>query len=291
MVRRKRADRDEVGYDSLNKGPRMLPSSKMDSSLERIRRAELESLRRWFHAGMRVLEIGGGSGFQSAIMASWGCDIVSIDLEKNASPQLQYFQTQYFTVRPYDGLHLPFADAEFDLVYSSNMLYHVRPLHDFLAQIRRVLRPGGVALHVLPSVTWRLGTSLAHYVWLAKRVMRGRRDTRPAGRPAAGGPESPENAPRAPWIKRLARLLWAPPLGPSSSAFEELFTFRSARWMAAFRKAGFEEIEMSTNGLFYTGCMLNPDMPIEARRRWSARLGSACYIFSMRRPEISGSHG
>jgi SAM-dependent methyltransferase len=267
----------------------MLPSSKMDTPLERIRRAELESLRRWFHAGMRVLEIGGGSGFQSAIVASWGCDIVSIDLDRNPSPQLQYFQQQYFPVTPYDGRHLPFADSQFDLVYSSNVLYHVRPLQDFLAQIRRVLKPGGVALHILPSVTWRLGTSLAYYVWLARRI-RARRDSRPADRSTGLGPEAAGATP-APWTKRLARLLGAPPLGPSSSALAELFLFRSARWIAAFQRAGFDQVAMATNGLFYTGCMLNPEMPIEARRRWSARLGSACYVFSMRRPETSASHG
>jgi len=257
----------------------------MDTPLERIRRAELESLRGWFRPGMRVLEIGGGSGFQAAILDSWGCDIVSIDLEQNPSPQQKYFQKEYFIVKPYDGRHLPFDDAQFDMVFSSNMLYHVRPLQEFLAQIRRVLRPGGIALHILPSITWRLATSVVFYVWLAKRIAV-RHKTPPAARQPGLG-----NAPRAPWIQRLARLLWAPPLGPSSSAFAELFEFRSARWIVAFQRAGFEQVKMSTNGLFYTGWILNPDMPIEARRRWSTRLGSACYVFTMRRPETSAPHG
>ncbi len=70
----------------------------MDTPLERIRRAELDSVRRWFRPGARVLELGGGSGFQAAIVASWGCDIVSVDVASKPSPEHQAFQRQYHPV-------------------------------------------------------------------------------------------------------------------------------------------------------------------------------------------------
>jgi SAM-dependent methyltransferase len=254
----------------------------MDTPLERIRRAELDGVRRWFHPGARVLELGGGSGFQAAIVASWGCDIVSVDLPGKPSLERQYFQQQYHPVQAYDGRHIPFSDAEFDLVFSSNMLYHVLPLQDFLAEIWRVLRPGGTALHILPSVSWRVWTNLAYPIHMARLAGPKLRRKGPAGGVREGANAS--RPPRDSWLRRLGRLVWSRPLGPYSSSLAEVFIFRSSRWAADFRRAGFERVEVGSNGLFYTGCILRPAMSLEARRRWAVVLGSACYVISMQRP-------
>jgi SAM-dependent methyltransferase len=45
--------------------------------------------------------------------------------------------------RTFDGVHLPFQDAEFDLVYCKQVLEHVRHPAPLLAEVARVLRPGG----------------------------------------------------------------------------------------------------------------------------------------------------
>ena len=80
----------------------------MDTPHERIRREEVALVKRWIPPGARVLEIGGGSGFQAALLASAGCDIVAIDLEGRPGPTMQGFQKQYWPVQVYDGHHLPF---------------------------------------------------------------------------------------------------------------------------------------------------------------------------------------
>jgi ubiquinone/menaquinone biosynthesis C-methylase UbiE len=133
-----------------------------DTRHERIRRQELELVKRWIRPGSRVLEIGGGSGFQAALLAAWGCEIISIDLAGKASPEKQGFGKQYWPVEAYDGRRLPFGDREFDVVYSSHMLYHVEALPQFLGEMQRVLRPGGLALHLLPSASWRWWTNLTY---------------------------------------------------------------------------------------------------------------------------------
>lgn len=50
-----------------------------------------------------------------------------------------------------DAQALPFADAAFDAVLAMHMLYHVPDRAVAIAELRRVLRPGGVALVVTNS--------------------------------------------------------------------------------------------------------------------------------------------
>src|SRR5262245_8481029 len=131
--------------------------------LIRLRLAEIESVRKWFKPRVRVLEIGGGSGFQASVLSSWGCDVASIDLAENAMGQ-----DNYYPVQVYDGKRLPFSDASVDVVFSSNVLEHIKTISEILAETRRVLKIGGLAVHILPSPSWRLWTSLAHYPFLLK---------------------------------------------------------------------------------------------------------------------------
>jgi SAM-dependent methyltransferase len=50
----------------------------------------------------------------------------------------------------YDGKTLPFADASLDSVFSSEVFEHVFNLDELLAEIRRVLKPGGQFLVTVP---------------------------------------------------------------------------------------------------------------------------------------------
>lgn len=78
-----------------------------------------------------------------------------------------------------DGRHLPFEGGSFDVVWSSNVIEHVGEIDAFEAEIRRVLTPEGLAVHALPTASWRLWTSLALYpklpvllaeLWRTKRA-------------------------------------------------------------------------------------------------------------------------
>ncbi len=97
--------------------------------------AIVRALRATLGAGrLRVLDVGDGAGYLSAFDAD--LDAVSVDLSPTAEPLAG-------TVRlAADGTRLPFPDASFDAVVSSDALEHVPPgLRDgFLAELVRVSR-------------------------------------------------------------------------------------------------------------------------------------------------------
>ena len=55
-----------------------------------------------------------------------------------------------------DAADLPFEDDSFDLIFSSNVLEHVRQLNDAFDEMKRVLAPGGIMIHSMPTGTWKI---------------------------------------------------------------------------------------------------------------------------------------
>ena len=56
-----------------------------------------------------------------------------------------------------DATALPFASGALDRVGSNSVLEHIAYPHQVLAECHRVLRPGGVMVHVMPFVWWLHG--------------------------------------------------------------------------------------------------------------------------------------
>lgn len=52
------------------------------------------------------------------------------------------------------ALSLPFADASFDLVSAFDVIEHCDPEEDALAEVSRVLQPGGTFLMAVPAYQW-----------------------------------------------------------------------------------------------------------------------------------------
>lgn len=90
-------------------------------------------------AGSSILEIGSGppnsvSEFFSGIGPLTGVDVSSEILENTSLTRAEV----------YDGVHLPFPGASFDAAVSNFVMEHVQDPLPHLAEIRRVLRPGGI---------------------------------------------------------------------------------------------------------------------------------------------------
>lgn len=102
---------------------------------------------RW--SGKDVLEIGVGVGSDHHSLASSGARMTALDLSRehlrHTVKHLAYYG--YTTRSTYgDAERMPFADDSFDLVYSFGVLHHTPATEVALAEVLRVLRPGGKAL-------------------------------------------------------------------------------------------------------------------------------------------------
>jgi SAM-dependent methyltransferase len=98
----------------------------------------------------QVLEVGGGPGELSERMQhELGASVRLVDI----SPRMvELARKRGIDAQVGDVQGLPFADGEFDTVVAAWMLYHVPNIDLGLAEIARVLRPGGALIAVTNSV-------------------------------------------------------------------------------------------------------------------------------------------
>ncbi len=94
----------------------------------------------------RVLEVGCGTGAMAGrINALPGVTLVAVDFSERF---VELTAARGVDARQADICYLPFEDDSFDVVYAGWMLYHVRDIDRALAEVRRVLRPGGTFVAV-----------------------------------------------------------------------------------------------------------------------------------------------
>jgi SAM-dependent methyltransferase len=257
-----------------------------------IRHHEIAMISGYLRPGGRVLELGGGTGYQAKLLAERGFEVYSIDL-----PTTNYRQHQVYPVIPYDGRHFPFADGSFDVVFSSNLLEHVEDLAALHRETGRVLRPEGYAVHIMPTSAWRLWTTVAHYIDMVERIAaeiaprlqppdgRSLRSTlrSAAAQSAAGLPAIRSTIGAAVGIARYCAIV--PRHGEKGNALTELFWFSARRWRRHFLTHRLLIEEETAMSLFYTGHMvLGRRLSLRARERVARFAGSACRLWVVRFP-------
>jgi len=246
--------------------------------LRTIREYELDRASVYFPSPVRadgypltILEVGAGTGQQAESLSRKGYKVVAIDL-----PSSHYRDDRVFDVAEYDGRNIPMADKSADVVFSSNVLEHIDEIDAFLEETRRVLRDGGVAVHVLPSSACRFWGIPAHYAWLVRRVF--------ALVASAGKRRVAVEAGRAPRIPRSAGAWWATIFparhGERGNTLSEVYYFSRYWWRRKFQENGFTVVRIQSNGVFYTMANgLADSVGLKVRNRLAAVLGSACHIY------------
>ncbi len=96
----------------------------------------------WLDAkpGESILDLGCGDGQLTLRIASTGARVVGVD----ASPEmLAKARSRGIDAHEGNAESLPFADHSFDAVFSNAVLHWVRDQDAMMAEVRRVLKPGG----------------------------------------------------------------------------------------------------------------------------------------------------
>jgi SAM-dependent methyltransferase len=99
--------------------------------------------------GSEVLDVGCGNGYIAHhLSAMLGTSVTGIDVADSTDAPIDY--------RQYDGREFPAPDASFDAVVSAYVLHHAQDVHLMLEEMKRVLRPGGLAIiyEDIPATAW-----------------------------------------------------------------------------------------------------------------------------------------
>jgi SAM-dependent methyltransferase len=122
--------------------------------------------------GERVLDLGCGAGRHAFEMYRRGADVIAFDQDADELSGVRDLfaamrdagevpEGAEADVKEGDALALPFADGEFDRIVAAEILEHVPADLQALAELVRVLRPGGTIAITVPrwfpeAICWRL---------------------------------------------------------------------------------------------------------------------------------------
>lgn len=144
---------------------------------ERVEKNRYESYGNWMrdfyryhdHAGVRLLEIGYGQGTDLVQYCKGGAECYGVDItETHRTLAIANFASRNLQAQLFleDASDLHFEDAFFDKVVSFGVLHHTPDIEQCVAEVHRVLKPGGtfvISLYHRNSLFW----------WTAKLLKEG----------------------------------------------------------------------------------------------------------------------
>lgn len=140
-------------YDSYYHKPDWWFRFRYDTQVKRKTCLHLLKLIKKSLGNQRILEIGFGSG---AVLFSFdtSCELFGVEISHSAVEQAtqkaQEKGYKTFEFRILSGDTLPYSDSEFDIIIASHVVEHVKNDRELMDEIRRMLRPDGVAVILIP---------------------------------------------------------------------------------------------------------------------------------------------
>jgi len=236
-----------------------------------------------------LIEIGAGTGFQSRMFSEHGYAVEAVDLKEST-----YSADMVYPVKTYNGVNLPFEDESFDILFSSNVLEHILELDSFQEEMGRVLKEDGLAIHILPTGSWRVWTTLLHPILEPIRLVRDRRrKLRSIDAEHSSDQEistgnltqlPPRNSPLR--LLKLVLIALIPRRhGERGNIWSEIYWFSKRQWYSFFETSGWTVESYHTSGIFYDGSLVPAAfLPMNVSMRLSSVLGSSTHIFVLRPP-------
>lgn len=238
-----------------------------------MRSAELALAMPLLPSKGRILELGAGDGWQASLLALQGFAVTAVDVASSVS------SATHIPVTIYDGRTLPFPDGSFDAVYSSNVLEHIEDFDRIQAELARVLTPDGMAVHCVPSATWRFWTTVGHpfhaiqWVWNSRRLV-----TSPAVQSQIRRTSDQLSGKSVFGLLRLGMI--APRHGERGNLLTEHYLFSCLGWKRRFEQTGWRVQTVFSTGLFYSGNELfGLRLTNQFRGSLAKLLGSSTLIF------------
>jgi SAM-dependent methyltransferase len=107
----------------------------------------------WAKGRGRVLDYGCGAGQTVSLLRragteAFGCDVFFEGGDYSPNVPQEFLGT---VIRRMEEGRIPFPDGSFDCVVSNMVMEHVEDIDAVLAEIARVLKPGGITLNLFPD--------------------------------------------------------------------------------------------------------------------------------------------
>ncbi|TGY90310.1 glycosyltransferase [Marinicauda algicola] len=132
-------------------GERFIPGSNMSTEVM------LEHMHRYVAAAelcreRHVLDIASGSGYGSFLLGQTAASVLGVDVDHAAIRDAQrVFASDTVSFRRGSAEAIPAGDNSFDCVVSFETIEHIEAHDQFLTEIRRVLKPGGLLIMSSPD--------------------------------------------------------------------------------------------------------------------------------------------
>ncbi len=133
-------------------GERVIPDDpeRHDLYVEHLARYRLAAD---YAGGKRVLDVGCGCGYGTALLAASSRLALGVDLSVEAIRYArQHYQRDRLAYAVMDARHLALPTCHFDLVVSFEFIEHIREQERFLHQVTRLLEPDGLFIVSTPNV-------------------------------------------------------------------------------------------------------------------------------------------
>lgn len=158
---------------NLKRGVRdYLKAAPLFMAIIRAQEIELFNLNKQYLTG-KVLDFGCGDGFFASVSfknSNLIKNLVGIDLTSNLRTTIAKNNQIYQKLFLYDGRKLPFQKNSFDSVASNCVFEHIPKIADSVAEIYRVLKPGGYCVTSVMTDQWdnlQLGRKIVGF-WYSK---------------------------------------------------------------------------------------------------------------------------